>query len=176
MPNFQLTKRPLTSQEIDLVINSIKQTPNITGYTKKEWQNFGKVFVAEVDCELAGVVVNVSISKEWEELAVLLVLEEFRGQGIGKALFNVALEDIKSRQKNAYTTSRNPIVLKLMKENGFKFCSLVKLPIDVTLFNLKFIFSLYRLQEFVRKQKAFPKQEAFKYATLQVSLKEEVNK
>jgi len=166
MPAFQITKRLLSSEEIDLVVEEIKQTPNITGYIKKEWENFGKVFVAEVDCKLAGVAVNVSISKEWEELAVLLVLEKFRGQGIGKALFYKALEDIKNRQKNAYTTSRNPIVLKLMKENGFQFVSLLKLPLPITLFNLKFIFSFYRISEFLRKQKFFPKQEAFQYGIL----------
>lgn len=163
MPNFSITKRPLTIQEIDLVTREIKQTPNITGYTQKEWQNFGKVFVAEVNSEIAGVAVNVSISKEWEEFAVLLVLEKYRGQGLGKALFNVALEDIKNRHKNAYTTSRNPIVLKLMKENGFQFLSLLKLPLPVTLFNLKFICSFYRISEFLRKQKAFCNQPEFEY-------------
>jgi GNAT superfamily N-acetyltransferase len=166
MSNFLIKNRQLKSHEIDLVINAIKRTPNITGYTKKEWEKFGRVFVAEVNMEFAGVAVNVSISDEWEELAVLLVLEKFRGQGIGKALFNVALEDIKTKHKNAYTTSRNPIVLKLMKENGFKFLSLSKLPLPITLFNLKFICSFYRLSEFLRKQKAFPKQEAFKYGVV----------
>ncbi len=163
MSNFQITQWALTSEEIDIVIKAVKETPNITGYTKKEWQNFGKVFVAEVNSELAAVAVNVSISKHWEELAVLIVLEKFRGQGLGKKLFNLALQDILDRKKNAYTTSRNPIVLNLMKESGFKFTSLFKLPLPVTLFNLKFICSLYRLQEFLRKQKVFSGQPAFEY-------------
>jgi GNAT superfamily N-acetyltransferase len=163
MSNFLIKNRQLTSHEIDLVINAIKRTPNITGYAKKEWEKFGSIFVAEVNSELAGVAVNISISKEWEELAVLLVLEKFRGNGLGKSLFNIALEDIKTRNKNAYTTSRNPIVLKLMKENGFQFLSLLKLPLPVTLFNLKFICSFYRLSEFLRKQKVFPGQSEFEY-------------
>ena len=61
MSNFQITQRALTSYEIDLVIKAIKETPNITGYTKKEWQSFGKVFVAEINSELAAVAVNVPI-------------------------------------------------------------------------------------------------------------------
>ena len=163
MPNLQITHRALTSEEIDLCIQALKETPNITGYTKQEWQNFGKVFVAKVNSELVAVAVNVEISKHWEELAVLIVLEKFRGRGLGKTLFNLALQDILGRKKNAYTTSRNPIVLNLMKQSGFKFTSLFQLPLPITFFNLRFIYSLYRLQEFLRKQKAFPGQPAFEY-------------
>lgn len=144
--------RKLTNKEIKVVMEEIRQTVNITGYTQSEWQKFEEFLVAEYNGELAGVAVIQSISQKWSELTVLLVLSRFRGRGIGNNLFRSAIEHIERGGKNVYTVSRNPIVIRSMQEAGFTFVSLRELPLEINLFNIKFILSWFRLKEYLRKK------------------------
>jgi GNAT superfamily N-acetyltransferase len=78
-------------------------------------------------------------------------MPQYRGKGIGKELFIQAPSDIILNKLHAYTASRNSIVIGFMKNNGFTFLPLRKLPPPISLLNSKFVISWYRLKEFVRK-------------------------
>jgi GNAT superfamily N-acetyltransferase len=149
---INIRRGKLNQDEIDLVIDEIKKTANITGYTKNEWINFDTIFIAYWENNFAGVCVNLSINKQWDELAVLLVLPNFRGNGIGHLLFKTGLDAIFSQDKKAYITSRNKIVTAMMKQEKFDFIQLNELPLSIHFFNLKFILNFYRIEEFFRKK------------------------
>ena len=164
--NFKIEHRKLSRQEIIIFMSEIENTVNITGYSTEEWENFGKVHVATFNNELAGVCVNVDVSKDFTELAVLLVLEKFRGKGISKILFSTGLDEITLENKICYTTTRNPIVKKLMTEYNFKFLPLQKLPLPILFFNIKFIMNLYRLQQYLKKKMYQNNLKPFEYGLL----------
>ena len=87
LDSFRILTRKLTEGEIRLLMQLIRETPNITGYSYREWQAFTNVLVAESGGKLAGVCVTKPLYGKWYEIAVLYVLEEYRAHGIGSELF-----------------------------------------------------------------------------------------
>jgi len=152
MEKINIVRATLNENQIDLLVSEIQKTVNITGYTKKEWAHFNTIFIAYYEQNFAGVCVNISINNQWEELAVLFVLPQFQGKGIGTLLFETGLHAILSEGKKAYTTSRNELVITMMKQQKFQFVPLKKLPLSIQFFNLRFVLSSYRIQEFFRKK------------------------
>jgi GNAT superfamily N-acetyltransferase len=150
--NIQLIRRKLYDNEIELVIKEIQNTVNITGYTKTEWSTFDSVLIVMYEDKFAGICLYFDIGLNWAEIAVLLVLPEFRGLGLGSMLFFESIQSLTEMKKSIYTTTRNPIVLKMMRKNNFKLVSLHQLPKEIQIFNLKFICSYYRIKEFFRKK------------------------
>jgi GNAT superfamily N-acetyltransferase len=168
---FQLVERRLNKSEANLLVNQIKLTPNITGYSLKEWLTFDSVIVAEDEEEMVGVCLYYNFSKNWTFISVLFVLDNFRGKGIGKQLFFRACENIIKLKRNIYTSSREPIVINMMRQLDFEiFDTLFLLPEKYEKYEfvfflraLKWLFSLYRLKEVYRKAIRFGKQESFVY-------------
>ncbi len=167
-----IVKRKVNELEAALLIEQIKSTPNIVGYTMKEWLKCEHIMVAEDDRgQLLGACLNYDFAKNWTKIAALYVFEEFRGRGIGTALFDRSFNDAIDRHQHVYTISRNPIVIKKMNELNFTtFNSLLNFPdrfksdrLDFYAHSLQWLSSTYRIQEIVRKQIAFPAQQDFIY-------------
>lgn len=169
---YQLIQRGLQKNEAKLLVEQIKQTPNITGYSLKEWMNFKNILVAEDrKKQLMGVCLYYDFSKQWTFISVLFILNQFRGNGIGKALFCKACQNIQNNNKNIYTASQNPIVIKMMKNLNFIiFDSLLTLPkpykkyeLIFALRALKWVMNYYRIKEFVRKSIIYKEKNKFVY-------------
>jgi GNAT superfamily N-acetyltransferase len=168
----KINKRKIEVSEAELIVEKIKSTPNIVGYTTDEWLKGEHIIIAEDDRgQLLGACFNYDFAKNWTKIAALYVLEEFRGRGIGKKLFYSSFDDAIQRDKNVYTISRNPTVIKIMNELEFTlFDSFFKFPdrfkldrLDFYIHSSQWLASPYRIQEIVRKQIAFPSQQDFIY-------------
>jgi GNAT superfamily N-acetyltransferase len=168
----KIIKRKINASEAKLLVERIKSTPNIIGYTIEEWLDSEHVFIAEdQQSQLQGACLNYDIARDWTKIAVLYVLDEFRNQGIGKALFHESFNDSIERHKNVYTISCNPIVISLMRELEFTtFSSLQDFPashmadqVDFYLHTLQWLASPYRIMEITRKQFVCRPQQPFLY-------------
>ena len=168
---MQIINQQLNSDEIVLVQNWIKQTPNIIFYSQKELARFDsdQVLKVIVNGELAAVCIlknilkNVSRTNKFEEIAVLVVADKYQNQGIASQLFATAVRQIKSRNKTIYTTSRHPKVIHLATKLGFEKVKLQQLPLEINLDNFGYILSFGRIKEHFRKLKQFPNQPNFIY-------------
>jgi GNAT superfamily N-acetyltransferase len=168
----KIIKRKIRKLEAKLLVERIKSTPNIIGYTIEEWLNAEYVFIAEDEQgQLQGACLNYDITRNWTKIAALYVLDEFRNQGIGKALFNESFNNCMERHKNVYTISCNPIVINIMSELEFTtFSSLQDFPAsyladqaDFYLHTLQWLASPYRIMEITRKQFVCRPQQPFLY-------------
>lgn len=162
--NYIILKRPLTDQEIDLVFKEIKTTPNITGYTKNEWKGFQDIFVAEKDGKLIGLSLLKVLDEDWSELAALYILPTFRHKGIGRRLFYKSIEYLKTKNKNIYTVSRNPLVIDLMRTNQFKIIGFSSLPRAIKVHIFKHSMSFYRFKEYIRKVFVYKSKDKWVYS------------
>lgn len=103
-------------------------------------------------------------AKRWSEIAVLIVLSDYRGKGFGTALAKNAYEELTRNGENIFASSRNPKIINLLKEEGFIFLPLWRLPREILISYLPYLFNPYRFVEFLRKRSAFPSQPSFTYA------------
>ncbi len=169
---LRIVKRKVNESEAKLLVHLIKSTPNIIGYTLKEWLDAEYVFVAEDEHGLLlGACFNYDIDRDWNKIAALYVLEEFRNRGLGKALFCESFNDAMTRNKNVYTISCNPVVLNIMSELEFTtFANLIEFPraytddrISFYIHTLEWLSNAYRIKEIVRKQFVCRPQQPFVY-------------
>ena len=169
---FKINSRKLTQQEAILLVENIKLITEITGYSLKEWLTFEDVLIAEDREEnMLGVCLAYDFSSNWSFISILFVLEKFRGKGIGQQLFKEACRKILSRKRNVYTSSRNPVVIKMMKQLNFiLFDTLYVLPqpfkkykFDFLLRGIKWITSFYRMKELSRKYLKYKDKRKFVY-------------
>ena len=169
---FRIIQRQISEAEAKLLIQRIKKTPYIMGYTLKEWLTAKNIMVAEDENgNLAGVCLNYDLDWKWHKIAALFVLEEFRGKGIGKSLFYASVEKALKRKKNIYASSANPIVIKMMDALGFlKIDNLIDFPMEysedkwfIYSHSLKWLFNSYRVREIIRKKAVYGLREPFVY-------------
>jgi predicted GNAT family acetyltransferase len=175
----KIIKRRIHVLEAELLVEKIKFTPNIIGYTIEEWLDSEHVFIAEdQQGQLLGACLNYDIARDWTKIAALYVLDEFRKQGIGKALFYESFNDSMKRCKHVYTISCNPLVISLMKELEFTmFNSLQDFPAsyvadqaDFYIHTLQWLTSPYRIMEITRKQFVCRPQQPFLYGLKSCSM------
>jgi predicted GNAT family acetyltransferase len=168
----KIVKRKVNESEAKLLVRYIKSTPNIIGYTFDEWLNNEHTFIAEDERgQLLGACLNYDINAKWTKIAALYVMADFRGRGIGKALFYESFNDATNRDKNVYTISCNPIVLNIMSELEFTtFTNLIEFPRAYTddllsfyIHTLEWLSNAYRIKEIVRKQLVCRPQQPFVY-------------
>jgi ribosomal protein S18 acetylase RimI-like enzyme len=141
----------LTQEEIQIIQDFIYKTPNIIYYCKKELTKLTAIKLY-LNQEFAGfcVLKDIGWSGKYSEIAVLGVLDKFQGQGFGKQLFELGLKVLKG--KKVYCVSKNPKVIRLMKQNNFVECDLFGLPLEVNLDNLGYACNFKRLREAFRKR------------------------
>ncbi|QLE59562.1 GNAT family N-acetyltransferase [Nostoc sp. TCL26-01] len=157
---YKVSRRKVTKAEAELLVSQIKLTPNIMGYSLREWLKAENIMVAEdEDGKLVGACLNYDFQEDWQKIAALIVFEEFRGRGIGKLLFEESCKDAVSRKKNIYTISANEIVIKMMRDWDFMmFDSLWEMPEIINQYKLRFylhsfvwLMNFYRIREIIRK-------------------------
>ena len=170
---IKIVKRKLNGKEAKLLVTAIKNSPDISGYTVREWVNCSNVFVAEDrEGKTLGACMNDDFAKGWTEIAVLFVFEQHRERGIGRAFLNLSLEDARKRNKNVMMLSRNDIVTRMMLESGLKIISnraelpgyLKKHKLTLTLYyDTRWLMNFYRIFEIIRKKVAFGVRQPFIY-------------
>jgi len=151
----QIIHRRLTLSEATRLHHALKETPNILGYTVRELLRLSDVFVAETDTGLAGVCFSVDMARNWTEIAVLFVLPEFEGRGVGTALFEAAWTRAQERRRHVFVLSRNPQVVKWMRARGMDVSvSGWRAPLPVHWYMAGYMASRHRWTESFRKVKA----------------------
>ena len=151
----EIIHRPLTQSEAALVHLALKDTPNILGYTVRELTRLSDVYAATADGQFAGMCFSVDLRQNWTEIAAVCVLPEFRGRGIGHALFNAAWEQAQARRRHVYVLSRNPQVIGWMTARGMEVGGKMRdAPLVVHWHLARHMASGYRMTEGFRKRKA----------------------
>ena len=149
---IKIVDEKFTRFEAKIIQQEIAQSPDITGYSLRELLRLKRVFKAYSGKDFAGACANFDFSRNWTELSAYIVLNKYRGQGIGKLLFKAAFQDAVSRGRNIYIVSRNPAMIKIFRKEDFKIIrSFWQLPPEVKLDTLIFAISWYRAKEFFRK-------------------------
>ena len=152
---IEIVHRPLTQAEAVLVHLALKDTPNILGYTVRELTRLSDVYAAAQDGQFAGVCFSADLRQNWTEIAALCVLPQFRGRGIGLALFQAAWERTQARRRHVYVLSRNPQVVKWMSARGMEIGGRMRhAPLAVHWHMARHMVSGYRIGEGFRKRKA----------------------
>lgn len=153
MDEIIIKNRCLTLDEAKTIRQEIRETPNLTGYSLHELLGFSNVFVSMANKHFAGMIANINFAKNWTEISAFVVLEKYRGQGIGRKLFDSAYIVAEETGKNIFIVSRNPVVIKMMEAKGSLTLanSLFKLPWAIVFFEFKAVFSWYRITEYFRK-------------------------
>ena len=167
--DIEFTKRKITLLEAKLMVEHVKLTPNIVGYTAQEWMDSEHTVVAQTGSTLIGACLSYNFHQKWRKVAALIINKEFRNHGAGKALFYKACDDAAAAGKSVYTVSANPIVIKMMSDLGFeKFSSLGSLTrkypycgLSICLHSLLWLMHWYRLKETIRKTLQYSRESSF---------------
>lgn len=150
----RLIHRRLRHAEAVRLHQELKTTPNILGYTVRELERLCDVQVAEAEGSFAGACWSVDLAQGWTEIAALYVLPEFRGRGIGAALFCAAWERTQERARHVYILSRNPQVVGWMRRLGMTVDGkLGRAPFAVHWYMAWYLASLHRGLESLRKHR-----------------------
>ena len=151
----EIIHRPLTQAEALLVHRALKDTPNILGYTVRELTRLPDVYVGEEDGQFAGLCFSVDMGRNWTDIAALCVLPEFRGRGIGHALFQAAWGRAQARRRHVFVLSRNPQVMEWMQARGMEVGGKMRdAPLVIHWHLARHMASGYRMTEGFRKRKA----------------------
>ncbi|HRY59793.1 MAG TPA: GNAT family N-acetyltransferase [Patescibacteria group bacterium] len=149
---LKIIKDKLTNSEIKIIRSEIRESPDMTGYSLSELLQHRNVFKAYKNNELAGACINSDFGENWTEIGGFIVLHKFRRQEIGKLLYRTGFEDAIKRHKNIYITSRNPAMIRILKNSDLKITtSFLKLPKEIQLHSLRFTVNWFRFWEAIRK-------------------------
>lgn len=170
-----IVHRHLDYEEAKVVIELIKDETTITGYSMGEWMSTRDVVVCAdpMTGALLGVALVHHLLPGWSEIAVVLVLPEWRGHGIGARLVKYAAEHIEHLRRRAILfycqDSMERIVLRLgfhtyADEAAFVKRSWPRLVFLKALYPLQWRAESYRRQEMRRKAELLQCDFRFKIA------------
>ena len=155
---FDIIYRRLTTEEARRIHLELRETPNILGYTVWELLRLTDVHVAIVDGAFAGATWSFNLAFGWTEIAAIVVAEEFRGHGIGEALFEAAWARADGRGRSVYMMSRNQKVVDWMRAKGMTIDERFwAAPLAVHLHEPLYMASWYRHVEMFRKWRSIRK-------------------
>jgi GNAT superfamily N-acetyltransferase len=174
MLHIKTIKSHINKEDTIKLIKAIKNTNKISAYSKSEWLNCKNIYLAyNQKGDLLGACLNDDFSKDWTEIAVIYVFEEYRGMGVGKALFMASLDDGIKRKRNLMVMSNNPKTITMMKHSNLEiYKSLKKLPEKYKKHNfvlnfwyeLRWLCNFYRITEIIRKRIVYGKKKKMLYA------------
>ncbi|MDI3389352.1 GNAT family N-acetyltransferase [Streptomyces sp. B-S-A8] len=177
-PNhFELQRRPLTAEEADQITRSIRDSPNITGYSPREWCGRRDTFVL-VDRSrrrIAGALLTHHLAGTWSEIAVVFLFEEYRGRGLGRELLQGALRTLTATGRRYLLFFSSPHMERIASASGFRIyadeaafvagSARRKLFLKV-IYKAQWLASVYRLREIRRKRAEFSSAFDFKVGVL----------
>lgn len=159
---MKISKRTLSKGEAVIFSKEITQTPNIVGYLPRELLKLSNVLVIENKTEIIGILAYVE-TKKFVDLKLMIIRGKFRGKGYGAKLFKNCTDLLADTKKPMYAVTKNPVVIHLLKQAGFVQVRFIQLPVPCMLHQLRMIFSLYRIKEFIKKSIQFPREAKFTY-------------
>ncbi len=98
---FVVEPRHLTPTEAGRVIDEIRSSATITGYSFDEWTRTRETLVVTDadDGELVAVALAHHLVGGWTELAVLYVLDGHRGRGVGTVLLDESVRHLRASRR-----------------------------------------------------------------------------
>ncbi|MCX6812526.1 MAG: GNAT family N-acetyltransferase [Candidatus Berkelbacteria bacterium] len=163
---LKIIEARFSNHEAKIVQAEIRKSADITGYSRRELLRQKNVFKGFIDGEFAGSCINFEFGENWTELSGFIVAEKFRGQGIGKMLFESAYQSAIKNQKNIFVVSRNPAMKKIINPKEFKIIRKFRqLPQVIKLHEFRFAISWYRFLELIRKSFSLKKSGKIVYYT-----------
>jgi N-acetylglutamate synthase-like GNAT family acetyltransferase len=157
-----IERRKLSLNELKIVSEEIKNTPNINKYLSKTMVDISNNFVASMDQKFLGLVTYIE-STDWIEIEVFLVLKEYREKGYGKELFKNSISNLKALKKPIYTITRNPAVMYLLKILNFEEIKIFSFPFSLLIHQIAMVLSLSWIKEFIRKTIKFKSNEPYRF-------------
>lgn len=114
--------RPLTPTEAGLVMDEITRSTTISGYSFDEWTRTRATAVAldPATGELLGAVLVHHLAWRWSEIAVVYVLPDHRGHGIGHALVTAAVERLRAADRRVLMLFCEEPMRRLAQQVGFR--------------------------------------------------------
>lgn len=162
MTSANIVWRKLSSTEAIEFSRQIRHTPNIIGYRPHELLGLENVLIAENKGRAAGMLAYIEASK-FIDFKLLIVLQKFRGQGLGSQLFATFMKRFSQTEKPIYTVTRNDVVVRMLERAGFREVGPFGLPLVCLLHQLKMFFSASRAKEYLRKLIVYRGQAKFSY-------------
>ena len=88
MLTVNITRRPLSDAEIDLLMRDISFYPNPVYVKKSRFQTYKNAYVLVENGQFVGVCGVYTIENNWIKLGPLVFLRNYHGKGYGKLLLN----------------------------------------------------------------------------------------
>lgn len=138
------------------IVTEISQSSNIFDWSLQELNSIEDSHHCVLRCmrnkahQLVGLYATKRIDNDTVEIALILVLQEFRGLGYGKKLLDNCLDNL-DKSSIIYISSRNAIVKKFLLDNGFTEVPLLRIPWNIQLYLLKSKLRVHKLSSFFRK-------------------------
>lgn len=116
---FEIVRRNLSKIEASLLVQEMRNFPDIVYFSESHLSHLPHTFVAEIDGQFAGVCGVYEIGT-WIKLGPLVVLQEYHGRGLGRALIQKVLQNYPN--KNFLIISSNTKVQRIALTSGFAEC------------------------------------------------------
>ncbi|TFH92849.1 GNAT family N-acetyltransferase [Vibrio ouci] len=172
---LELQRRGLTHQEALLVMEQISSSPDITGYSYREWTKSKDTFVLlNIHTgEFIGAILVHDLLDNWSEIAVVFICEKYRSVGYGHYLLNACIRTLKHSNKKLFLFYSKAVMETISINAGFEIFasekefinrSLIKwLSLNI-IYKALWLSNAYRLREIRRKKKQFGSDFNFKMA------------
>ncbi|MBQ1099048.1 GNAT family N-acetyltransferase [Streptomyces sp. NPDC097107] len=172
-----MVRRPLTAAEAAEVMERIRTSPHITGYSLREWTGKRDTFLLRdtASGRVAGALLVHHLLGGWSEIAVVYVFEEHRGHGLGRLLLEDAVGAIRTSGRKLLLFFSSARMGHIAAGSGF---DLHDSEADLTrgslsrglflgiLYKAQWLASLYRLREIRRKRRTYQASFDFQVAVL----------
>ncbi|MFF5897118.1 GNAT family N-acetyltransferase [Streptomyces argenteolus] len=174
---YEVRRRPLTRAEADEVMEQIRRSSAITGYSAAEWTGGRDTFVLvhTVTGRLAGALLVHHLLGRWSEIAVVFVLEEHRGRGLGPRMLHDALAGLRAMDRDLLLFFSSDTMGRICAEAGFTLSaseadfvrgSLARAFYLKVVYKIQWLANTYRLRELRRKRRAYRCSFTFRVAAL----------
>jgi N-acetylglutamate synthase-like GNAT family acetyltransferase len=158
----QIQLRQLSKSEAKEISREIALTPNITAYTPRQLQKIGPVLVIQNDAEIIGILAFTQTT-QFVDFKIFIIKEAYRNRGYGSKLFRHFMNLERNTTVPIYTVTKNPVLVAMLRTAGFQKTVFYRLPIRCQAHQLKMVFSLYRIKEFIRKSLTLKGEAKFTY-------------
>lgn len=173
--SLEVQRRPFTLAEADVIVTQIANSQDITGYSIAEWTGGRDTFVLidpTTNSILGGILVH-HLVLDWSEVAVVFILEEFQGQGLGNYMLTHVLRTLEHSRRNILVFFRKENMRQLVSACGFdiyddqdEFCknSIFNRFYFRVIYRIQWLSNAYRRREMRRKKQKFDTEFSFHLA------------